>query len=71
MSRTSVLIAPSGGLAAIALFLQPGATAIVPNYWVVALNTSEQQENIQFWNFEHVRPIALVFSMSSGLQSTH
>ena len=55
-----MLITPTGGLAAIALFLQPGATAIVHNYWVVGRNMSEQLENIQAWNIEHVQCPALV-----------
>lgn len=54
MSQTSVLITPSGGLGTVAFFLQPGATSIMPNHWVVATNTSEQQENYNAWNIEHV-----------------
>ena len=49
MSRTSVLITPSGGLGTVAMFLQPGATAIVFNFWADTRSTSEQQENIMSW----------------------
>ena len=49
MSRTSVLITPSGGLGTVAMFLQPGATAVVFNFWADTRNTSENQENIMSW----------------------
>ena len=49
MSSTSVLITPSGGLGTVAMFLQPGASAIVFNFWADSRSTSEQQENIMSW----------------------
>ena len=44
MSRTSVLITPCGGTGTVLTFLQPGATAIVMNYWLPHANTSTQME---------------------------
>ena len=54
MSNTSLLITPSGGLGTVSMFLQPGATALVFNFWADTRGTSEQQENIMSWNVEYV-----------------
>ena len=54
MSRTSVLITPCGGAGTVLTFLQPDATAIVMNYWNEPSNSSEQMENIYYWNLEYL-----------------
>ena len=54
MSKTSVLITPCGGTGTVLTFLQPGATAIVMNFWHTERNMSEQMENIYYWNLEYL-----------------
>ena len=54
MSKTSILIAPGGGISAVLMFLQPGATAIVLNYWQPDLGTSIQLDAHNFRNIEHL-----------------
>ena len=54
MSATSVLITPCGGVGTVLTFLQPGATAIVMNYWQNVANTSIQMEAIYYWNLEYL-----------------
>ena len=49
MSATSVLITPSGGLGTVLMFLQPGASAIVFNFYQDHSKHTEQQENIYYW----------------------
>lgn len=49
MSATSVLITPSGGLGTVLMFLQPGASAIVFNFYQDYAKHTEQQENIYYW----------------------
>ena len=58
MSATSVLITPSGGLGTVLMFLQPGASAIVFNFYQDYAKHTEQQENIYYWCVTH--PAALV-----------
>ena len=52
MSRTTVLITPCGGTGTVLTFLQPGATAIIMNYYIPAQNTSIQMEALYYWNLE-------------------
>lgn len=54
MSRTSILITPCGGIGTVLTFLQPGATAIVMNYWQNVKNVSVQMEAIYYWNLEYL-----------------
>lgn len=49
MSETSVLITPCGGTGTVLMFLQPGATAIVMNYWLPSINASMQMESLYYW----------------------
>ncbi|KAK9794589.1 hypothetical protein WJX73_000137 [Symbiochloris irregularis] len=54
MSATSILITPCGGTGTVLTFLQPGATAIVLNYWQNVAQTSVQMEAIYYWNLEYL-----------------
>ncbi|EIE23246.1 hypothetical protein COCSUDRAFT_63602 [Coccomyxa subellipsoidea C-169] len=54
MASTTVLITPCGGLGTVSVFLPPGGTAIVMNYYNTARNTSTQMENIYYSNVEYV-----------------
>jgi hypothetical protein len=42
MASTTILITPCGGLGTVSVFLPPGGTAIVMNYFNTAKNTSTQ-----------------------------
>ena len=54
MSKTSILITPCGGTGTVLTFLQPGATAIVMNYWHDFKGISVQMEAIYYWNLEYL-----------------
>ena len=54
MSGTSVLITPCGGTGTVLTFLQPGATAIIMNYWQSVRKTRVQMEAIYYWNLEYL-----------------
>ncbi|KAK9826354.1 hypothetical protein WJX81_001448 [Elliptochloris bilobata] len=55
MARTAILITPCGGTGAISIFLPPGATAIVMNYYNDAAGVSMQLEEKFYSNVEHVK----------------
>lgn len=42
LAATTILITPCGGLGTVSVFLPPGATAIVMNYYNTAKKTSTQ-----------------------------
>ena len=54
MSRTDILITPAGGTSSVLLFLPPGATAIVMNYWDNVAKKSVQMDAINYWNLEYI-----------------
>lgn len=54
MSKTDILITPAGGTSSVLLFLQPGATAIVMNYWDDATEKSVQIDVQNYWNLEYL-----------------
>lgn len=54
MSRTDILLTPAGGTGTILMFLPPGATAIVMNYWDSVARKSVQMESIYYWNLEYL-----------------
>ena len=62
MSETSVLITPCGGTGTVLTFLQPGATAIVMNYWLPSISASMQMESLYYWH----APLVLVLLPCPG-----
>ena len=54
MSMTDILITPCGGIGTVLMFLRPGATAIVMNYWNNVAEKSVQMESIYYWNLEYL-----------------
>lgn len=54
MSRTDILITPAGGTSTVLLFLPPGATAIVMNYWDDVAGKSVQLDAQNYWNLEYL-----------------
>ncbi|BDA50234.1 hypothetical protein COCOBI_15-3630 [Coccomyxa sp. Obi] len=54
MASTTVLITPFGGLGTVSVFMPPGATAIVINYYNTAKNTSTQMEEPYYANVEYI-----------------
>lgn len=54
MAKTDILITPCGGTGTVLLFLPPGATAIVMNYWDNVSIKSVQMEAIYYWNLEYL-----------------
>ena len=54
MSRTDILITPAGGTSAVLVFLPPGATAIVMNYWDSVAEKSVQMDAPNYWNLEYL-----------------
>ena len=59
-----MLITPCGGTGTVLTFLQPGATAIIMNYYLPSANSSTQMESLYYWCATCYHMVALPAELS-------